>query len=156
MVITERLPFSIRILLESAVRNCDEFEIKKQDVFNILNWNKMENQNVEVPFKPARVILQDFTYGKLKTYLSIACAWIIIIALRNILWTFMKGANIKASMFSFFRTMWWLQANVAKINKSHVIGEFLQWLTLQPWGMLWKGLVETLRKSTQNVLQILS
>lgn len=59
--IYEHLPFSIRILLESAVRNCDEFEIKKQDVFNILNWSKMENQNVEVPFKPARVILQDFT-----------------------------------------------------------------------------------------------
>ena len=60
-MITERLPFSIRILLESAVRNCDDFETKKDDVFNILNWNKMENQNVEVPFKPARVILQDFT-----------------------------------------------------------------------------------------------
>ncbi len=34
----DRLPFSVRVLLESAVRNCDEFEVKSQDVENILNW----------------------------------------------------------------------------------------------------------------------
>lgn len=34
----ERLPYSIRVLLESAVRNCDEFEVKSSDVENILNW----------------------------------------------------------------------------------------------------------------------
>ncbi|OXB81750.1 UNVERIFIED_CONTAM: hypothetical protein H355_010311 [Colinus virginianus] len=44
-----------------AVRNCDEFLVKKQDVENILNWKVMQCKNVEVPFKPARVILQDFT-----------------------------------------------------------------------------------------------
>jgi len=32
------LPYSIRVLLESAIRNCDEFEVKSQDVENILNW----------------------------------------------------------------------------------------------------------------------
>lgn len=57
----ERLPFSIRVLLESAVRNCDEFLIKRSDVENILNWKQTQSQNVEVPFRPARVILQDFT-----------------------------------------------------------------------------------------------
>ncbi|XP_014451830.2 cytoplasmic aconitate hydratase [Alligator mississippiensis] len=57
----ERLPFSIKVLLESAVRNCDEFLVKKEDVENILNWQVMQHKNVEVPFKPARVILQDFT-----------------------------------------------------------------------------------------------
>lgn len=57
----EHLPFSIRVLLESAVRNCDEFLVKKQDVENILNWKLTQHENVEVPFKPARVILQDFT-----------------------------------------------------------------------------------------------
>ncbi|XP_060093159.1 cytoplasmic aconitate hydratase isoform X1 [Heteronotia binoei] len=57
----ERLPFSIRVLLEAAIRNCDEFLVKKDDVENILNWNTMQHKVIEVPFKPARVILQDFT-----------------------------------------------------------------------------------------------
>ncbi|XP_072543915.1 cytoplasmic aconitate hydratase [Salminus brasiliensis] len=57
----ERLPFSIRVLLESAVRNCDEFLVKKEDVESILNWKQTQTQTVEVPFRPARVILQDFT-----------------------------------------------------------------------------------------------
>ncbi|ESP05520.1 hypothetical protein LOTGIDRAFT_181349 [Lottia gigantea] len=57
----DKLPFSIRVLLESAVRNCDEFVIRKSDVENILNWSKTQHEQVEIPFKPARVILQDFT-----------------------------------------------------------------------------------------------
>uniref|UniRef100_A0A1A8BG51 Cytoplasmic aconitate hydratase n=1 Tax=Nothobranchius kadleci TaxID=1051664 RepID=A0A1A8BG51_NOTKA len=57
----ERLPFSIRVLLESAVRNCDEFLVKQSDVESILNWKQTQTQTVEVPFRPARVILQDFT-----------------------------------------------------------------------------------------------
>ncbi|XP_043916941.1 cytoplasmic aconitate hydratase [Protopterus annectens] len=57
----DHLPFSVRVLLESAIRNCDEFLVKKQDVENILNWKVTQHENVEVPFKPARVILQDFT-----------------------------------------------------------------------------------------------
>lgn len=58
-----RLPYSIRVLLESAVRNCDNFSIKEQDVQNIFNWevNQAVEKGIEVPFKPARVILQDFT-----------------------------------------------------------------------------------------------
>lgn len=56
-----RLPFSIRVLLESAIRNCDEFLVKLKDVDNILNWKVTQHENVEVPFRPARVILQDFT-----------------------------------------------------------------------------------------------
>ncbi|CAN9509785.1 unnamed protein product [Ophioblennius macclurei] len=57
----DRLPFSIRVLLESAVRNCDEFLVKRSDVESILNWKQIQSKNVEVPFRPARVILQDFT-----------------------------------------------------------------------------------------------
>lgn len=57
----ENLPFSIRILLESAVRNCDEFEVTSKDVENILNWEKLASKSIEISFKPARVILQDFT-----------------------------------------------------------------------------------------------
>ena len=56
-----KLPFSIRVLLESAVRNCDEFEVSKADVENILNWEVTSTAQTEIPFKPARVILQDFT-----------------------------------------------------------------------------------------------
>lgn len=57
------LPFSIRVLLEAAIRNCDQFLVKENDIENILNWNVMQHQNIEVPFKPARVILQDFTWA---------------------------------------------------------------------------------------------
>lgn len=59
----KRLPFSIRVLLESAVRNCDNFQVTTKDVEAILDWEKNQSNRdgVEVPFKPARVILQDLT-----------------------------------------------------------------------------------------------
>lgn len=57
----DKLPFSIRVLLESAVRNCDDFQIKQEHVEKILNWEISQNDSVEIPFRPARVILQDFT-----------------------------------------------------------------------------------------------
>jgi len=57
----ETLPYSIRVLLESAVRNCDDFSVKENDVEKILDWAKTSQQDVEIPFLPARVILQDFT-----------------------------------------------------------------------------------------------
>ncbi|XP_054656846.1 cytoplasmic aconitate hydratase [Dunckerocampus dactyliophorus] len=57
----ESLPFSIRVLLESAVRNCDGFLVKESNVEDILNWKETQTQTVEIPFMPARVILQDFT-----------------------------------------------------------------------------------------------
>jgi aconitate hydratase len=58
------LPYSIRVLLESAIRNCDEFSVKQTDVEKILDWKNTSQDDVEIPFKPARVILQDFTYTK--------------------------------------------------------------------------------------------
>ena len=60
-MIPDKLPYSIRILLESAIRNCDGFQIKQNDVEKILNWEESQNDGVEIPFRPARVILQDFT-----------------------------------------------------------------------------------------------
>ncbi|KAI4307994.1 hypothetical protein L6164_031114 [Bauhinia variegata] len=57
----DRLPYSIRILLESAIRNCDEFEVTKNDVEKIIDWENTSLKQVEIPFKPARVLLQDFT-----------------------------------------------------------------------------------------------
>ncbi|KFP51544.1 Iron-responsive element-binding protein 2, partial [Cathartes aura] len=54
------LPYSIRVLFESSIRNCDGFLVKETDAMNILDWKTKQN-NVEVPFCPARVVLQDFT-----------------------------------------------------------------------------------------------
>uniref|UniRef100_H0VPU0 Iron regulatory protein 2 n=1 Tax=Cavia porcellus TaxID=10141 RepID=H0VPU0_CAVPO len=54
------LPYSVRVLLEAAIRKCDGFFVKKEDVMNILDW-KTKQSNVEVPLFPARVLLQDFT-----------------------------------------------------------------------------------------------
>ncbi|XP_053387379.1 cytoplasmic aconitate hydratase-like isoform X2 [Mercenaria mercenaria] len=57
----EKLPYSIRVLLESAVRNCDDFYVYQSDVEKILDWEVNQSRSVEIPFKPSRVILQDFT-----------------------------------------------------------------------------------------------
>lgn len=55
------LPFSIKVLLESVVRNNNGFEIKDRDVVNLAQWADKVQDMPEIPFKPARVILQDFT-----------------------------------------------------------------------------------------------
>ncbi|KAJ2941864.1 hypothetical protein O0L34_g10678 [Tuta absoluta] len=59
----DRLPYSIRVLLESCVRNCDNFQVLEKDVQNVLEWEKNQavEGGVEIAFKPARVILQDLT-----------------------------------------------------------------------------------------------
>ncbi len=58
----KKLPFSIRVLLESVLRNCDGFSVTESDVKNLAGWSKETvRSGIEVPFKPARVILQDFT-----------------------------------------------------------------------------------------------
>ena len=56
-----RLPVSIRILLESLLRNYDNHQVTEQDVADLANWNAKSPQEVELPFKPARVVAQDFT-----------------------------------------------------------------------------------------------
>ncbi|XP_043238994.1 cytoplasmic aconitate hydratase-like [Amphibalanus amphitrite] len=59
----ERLPFSVRVLLEAAVRCCDGVQLQRADVEALLDWRRLTDagQPVHVPFKPGRVILQDFT-----------------------------------------------------------------------------------------------
>ncbi|KAI2809696.1 hypothetical protein RDWZM_003106 [Blomia tropicalis] len=57
----DELPFSIRVLLESAVRSCDGFHISKADIEKILDWKVQQFNKVEVPFRPSRVLLQDLT-----------------------------------------------------------------------------------------------
>lgn len=55
-----KLPFSIRILLENALRNFDDFAITPQNIETILQW-KPVGSDKDIPFKPARVLMQDFT-----------------------------------------------------------------------------------------------
>lgn len=57
----KRLPYSIRILLESVLRQYDGYVIKEDHVDNLAKWGKGSDANAEVPFKPSRVVLQDFT-----------------------------------------------------------------------------------------------
>jgi aconitate hydratase len=56
-----RLPYSIRILLEQALRNLDDYVVAQKDVENIANWGPATAGQVEIPFLPGRVVLQDFT-----------------------------------------------------------------------------------------------
>jgi aconitate hydratase len=55
------LPVSIKVLLESCLRNFDNFQVNEQDVKRLAAWNAEKPSPVELPFKVARVILQDFT-----------------------------------------------------------------------------------------------
>jgi len=56
-----RLPFSIKVLLEAVLRNCDGELITEEDVKSLAGWDAARPAAREVPFRPARVILQDFT-----------------------------------------------------------------------------------------------
>jgi len=56
-----RLPYSIRVLLESVLRQVDGRVITKEHVDHLAKWGADEVKDAEVPFKPSRVILQDFT-----------------------------------------------------------------------------------------------
>lgn len=55
------LPFSIKVLLESVLRNNNGFEVTDDDVVNLAQWAPVQKDGREMPFKPARVVLQDFT-----------------------------------------------------------------------------------------------
>ncbi len=56
-----RLPVSIRIVLESVLRNCDGDKVRRKDVETLANWNAKSPANEEIPFVVARIVLQDFT-----------------------------------------------------------------------------------------------
>jgi aconitate hydratase len=56
-----RLPISIRIVLESVLRNCDGQKVRRKDVEALANWNAKSPANEEIPFVVARILLQDFT-----------------------------------------------------------------------------------------------
>ena len=56
-----KLPVSIRIVLESVLRNCDGVRVADADVKTLANWTANEERTAEIPFVVARVVLQDFT-----------------------------------------------------------------------------------------------
>ena len=56
-----RLPVSIRIVLESVLRNCDGQKVRRKDVEALASWNAKSPANEEIPFVVARIVLQDFT-----------------------------------------------------------------------------------------------
>jgi len=57
----DRLPFSIRILLEAALRQCNDREITRDEVIAIAGWKPVDSHRPAIAFLPARVIMQDFT-----------------------------------------------------------------------------------------------
>src|SRR5262249_41776065 len=57
----ERLPFSLRVPLEALLRKLDGERVTEVDVKNLAAWNAAAPKDVELPYMPARVILQDFT-----------------------------------------------------------------------------------------------
>ncbi len=57
----ERLPYSIRVLLEACLRHVDGFIVTEEHVQQVAGWNAAAPAQVEIPFLPGRVVLQDFT-----------------------------------------------------------------------------------------------
>src|SRR2546427_5423410 len=57
----ERLPVSIRIVLESVLRNCDGKKVTEEHVKELANWRPAAQRLDEIPFVVARIVLQDFT-----------------------------------------------------------------------------------------------
>ncbi|MCP4370446.1 MAG: hypothetical protein GY797_20390 [Deltaproteobacteria bacterium] len=57
----ERLPFSIRILVENLLRKLDGRTVQWEDLQNIVGWKRTDKNPVEIPYHPARVLMQGFT-----------------------------------------------------------------------------------------------
>jgi aconitate hydratase len=57
----DTLPYSIRVLLEACLRKFDNFIVNESHVRDLANWNARAPRQVEIPFMPGRVVLQDFT-----------------------------------------------------------------------------------------------
>lgn len=57
----ERLPKSLKILLESTLRNCDNYSVTAQDIWRLASWQPSSAETSDIAFRPSRVVLQDFT-----------------------------------------------------------------------------------------------
>ncbi len=58
---TKRLPFSYKVLLEAVLRECDGYVVTENDIRSLTGYDPTRASDKEIPFKPARVVLQDFT-----------------------------------------------------------------------------------------------
>ena len=56
-----KLPVSIRVILESLIRNFDGKTVSEEDIENLINWNPKKPSDSEIPFTVSRVLMQDFT-----------------------------------------------------------------------------------------------
>src|SRR5512147_1608124 len=56
-----RLPFSMKVLLENLLRHEDGRSVTKEDIQAVAEWLKNKKSNREIAFRPARVLMQDFT-----------------------------------------------------------------------------------------------
>ncbi len=56
-----KLPVSIRLVLESVLRNCDGKKVSEANIKELANWQAVETRTAEIPFVVARIVLQDFT-----------------------------------------------------------------------------------------------
>jgi aconitate hydratase len=56
-----RLPFSIKILVENILRKFDGRTVREQDLVNIARWRRRYPEPIDIPYHPARVLMQDFT-----------------------------------------------------------------------------------------------
>ena len=56
-----KLPVSIRLVLESVLRNCDGLKVQEANIKELANWKPNEERTAEIPFVVARIVLQDFT-----------------------------------------------------------------------------------------------
>ena len=81
-----RLPFSIKVLLEALLRTCDGYEVMPEDVEKLAKWNAASPAKDELPFKPGRVILQDFT--GVPAVVDLAAA--IFAAILTLVWNLQK------------------------------------------------------------------
>ena len=69
-----QLPVSIRIVLESVLRNCDGKKVTEEHVRQLANWKPNAKRTEEIPFVVSRIVLQDFTGVPLLADPSRACA----------------------------------------------------------------------------------
>ncbi|HEY9087248.1 MAG TPA: aconitate hydratase AcnA [Anaerolineaceae bacterium] len=57
----DKLPFTVRILIENVLRKHNEIEVTQRDVLNLANWQAVDPDRAAMPFSPGRIVLQDFT-----------------------------------------------------------------------------------------------
>ena len=91
-----RLPVSIRIVLESVLRNCDGKKVTPEHVAQLANWQPNAERTDEIPFVVARVVLQDFTGVPLLADLA---------AMRNVAAAHGQGPEDASSRWC--RSTWW-------------------------------------------------